>query len=308
MLSKFPPHFLPVFCLLFSSSMWGILWYPLRLLDEAGLGGLWATLVIYGAASLVGVWIMRAQWRDLLLHPGIMLLMVLSQAWCNVAFILAVLDGQVVRVILLFYLSPVWAILLGWMILGERLDRMGGLTLVMALIGAMVMLWDPSMGIPWPRDTADWLAISSGVGFALANVLIRKLQDVPVAVKTASTWFGVTIVVLLMIVSQGFELPNTSLEIVSYAVILGFFGIVSMTLAVLYGVTHMPISRSAVIMLFEVVVGAVSSLILTDEVMQRVEWIGGGLIVLAAYLSTRSHLNEQKLQSQQTVTCQRTGE
>ncbi len=294
MLSKPQLHFLPVLSLLFAAAMWGVIWYPLRLLEEAGLGGLWATLVMYSVASVVGLWLMRGRWYELRRHPWLLGVLMLSNAWCNIAFILAVLDGQVVRVILLFYLSPVWSILLGMVILGERLDRVAITTLVLALLGAAVMLWEPSMGMPWPQDTSEWLAISSGIGFALANVMVRKLQDVSIPVKTASTWFAVTLLALLWLSVSDATLPDASLVTIGYAVMLGLFGVVLMTLAVLYGVTHMPISRSAVILLFEVVVGAVSSLLLSNEVIQAVEWFGGGLIVLAAYLSTKSHLNEQK--------------
>ncbi|MCR4300289.1 MAG: DMT family transporter, partial [Sulfuricaulis sp.] len=54
------------------------------------------------------------------------------------------------------------------------------------------------------------------------------------------------------------------------------------------GVTHMPVHRSAVLALIELVAGAVSQQLLTDEVVSIREWIGGGLIVLGAYLSARS--------------------
>jgi len=128
-------------------------------------------------------------------------------------------------------------------------------------------------------------------------VLVRKLQDVSIQVKTASTWFGVTTLALVWVISSGISLPDTSWYTIGYAALLGGVGIVLMTLTVLYGVTHMPISRSAVILLFEVVAGAVSSQLLSNEVIQLVEWIGGGVIIWAAYLSTRSHLNEQKIQN-----------
>ena len=62
-----------------------------------------------------------------------------------------------------------------------------------------------------------------------------------------------------------------------------------MPLAVIYGVTRMPVHRSAVILLFELVAGAVSALLLTDEVILVREWVGGGLIILAAWLAARIH-------------------
>jgi drug/metabolite transporter (DMT)-like permease len=66
------------------------------------------------------------------------------------------------------------------------------------------------------------------------------------------------------------------------------FGILLMTVLVQYGVTHMPVHRSAVIALVELVVGAVSQQILTNEVVTTQEWVGGVLIVTGAYLAARA--------------------
>ena len=70
----------------------------------------------------------------------------------------AVLDGNILRVLLLFYLAPVWATFLGVYFLGERLTQRSWLVLAVAMAGALTMLWSPEMGWPWPRDGADWLA------------------------------------------------------------------------------------------------------------------------------------------------------
>jgi drug/metabolite transporter (DMT)-like permease len=65
-----------------------------------------------------------------------------------------------------------------------------------------------------------------------------------------------------------------------------------MTVAVQYGVSHMPVHRSAVILLFELVIGAVSSLLLTDEVVLIREWVGGIMIITAAYLAAHIHARD----------------
>jgi len=57
-------------------------------------------------------------------------------------------------------------------------------------------------------------------------------------------------------------------------------------------VTHMPVHRSAIILLFEIVVGAASSLLLTNEVVHSREWIGGALVMLAAYLTAVQHVKK----------------
>ena len=44
---------LPIISLLYSAAYWGIVWYPLRLLEAEGLSGLWQTLISYTAAFAV---------------------------------------------------------------------------------------------------------------------------------------------------------------------------------------------------------------------------------------------------------------
>ena len=279
--------FFPVLALLWAATFWGAVWYPLRLLETAGLNGLWTTWVIFAVAALPGVWMSWSKRAELLEQPGLLLLIALANGWLNVAFVLAVLDGNVVRVLLLFYLSPLWSTLLAWWWLGEKPSRFGLATLGLAMIGALFMLWNPSLGFPWPQDKADWFAITAGMGFSLSNVAMRRLKHLSDPLKAAVSWWGVVVVVGGWLLLTQAPLPNISNNAWIGAVVLGGVGIFSTTLAVVYGVTKMPVHRSAVILLFELVVGAVSAQWLTDEIVTPVEWFGGGLIMLAAYLSAK---------------------
>ncbi len=285
-------HLLPVLSLLFTATLWGVVWYPLRLLEAAGLGGLWSSLLSYGAALTVFLWVFVRDRQLAAAHIRPLLLLGLAAGWCNVAFVMAVLDGNVVRVLLLFYLSPFWAVCLGWLLLGERLDRQAMLVFVIAVIGALVMLWNDQLGVPWPQASADWLAVSSGFAFALSNVYVRRLQDVNVWLKSACSWAGVVLVALLWIAFRHSPVPQVGGAVYLGAVGLGLGGFLLMTVAVQYGVSRMPVHRSAVILLFELVVGAVSSLLLTDEIVLAREWLGGGLIIMAAWLAARIHARE----------------
>jgi drug/metabolite transporter (DMT)-like permease len=289
-----PSHpLLPVISLLFSATLWGLVWYPLRLLEINGLAGAWSALVSYGAALLACAWVFVRESRAVAENLAYLLLMGLAAGWCNVAFIMAVLDGTVVRVLLLFYLSPFWAVCLGWLLLGERLDMRSVLVFVIAVCGAMVMLWDTSLGAPLPSGTADWLAVSSGFAFALSNVFVRKLHHVTVLLKSVSSFLGVVLVAAAWIAVMRTGMPAVVPVMFGWAVLLGLGGFLVMALTVQYGVTHMPLHRSAVILLFELVVGAVSALLLTDELVLPREWIGGGMIVLAAWVAAYIHTGEQ---------------
>lgn len=269
--------------------MWGVVWYPLRLLEQQGLSGAWSALVSYGAALSLFLWVFMRESGSLRLNVRTLLLMALSAGWTNVAFIMAVIDGNVVRVLLLFYLAPFWAVCLGWLMLDERLDRRSLQVFVIAVIGAFIMLWNEDIGLPWPADRADWLAVSAGFAFALSNVFVRRMQDVSVQLKSACTWGGNVLVALAWILVSSAALPDVGIVVFGWAVVLGLCGFMVMTLLVVYGVTRMPVHRSAVILLFELVAGAVSSLLLTDEHILAREWIGGGMIILAAWLAARIH-------------------
>jgi len=279
---------LPVVSLLVTAVLWGIAWYPLRIAENHGLSGLWTTLIVFVAAMLIGLALFWRQLPEFRQAPLLLFVLAMMNGWLNVAFVLAVIDGNVVRVILLFYLSPVWSTLLGWWWLDEKLSGLSIVTLVVAMLGAMVMLWDPSLGFPWPQDFTDWLAITSGIAFSISNVTIRKLQGISIRTKSMAAWVGVAVVASVWILLTHHELGQVAGVVYFWTVLIGVTMIFIVTFAVQYGVTHMPVYRSAIILLFELIAGAVSSQLLSDEVIGMVEWIGGGMIMLAAYLSARS--------------------
>ena len=273
--------------LLFAASFWGSIWYPLRQLEAAGLGGLWAICIVYGTATLAAALLAWPRWAELRTHPWLLALLALAGGWMNTAFVLAMLEGNVVRVLLLFYLSPLWSTLLGWWWLGERPSRGGWLTLALATLGAVAMLWDPRLGLPWPQGRADWLALSAGLTFSLSNVLLRRLQHLSESLRLFVGVGGVLLVIGVWLGVAGPDLPAVGAAVWGGAILLGGLGVFLAGFVTVYGVSHMPVHRSAIIMLFELVAGVVSSQWLTDEVVTGVEWLGGGLIVLGAYFAAR---------------------
>jgi len=252
----------------------------------------WLTLTLYATAFVASL---PFTWRALpefARRPWLLLLLMLAAGWTNIAFVEAVLHGNILRVLLLFYLSPLWAVIMGRIVLREILSRNALISLLLAMSGALIMLWDQKIGVPWPRDSVDWFALSAGFAFALSNVLVRKMEDISVPMKSASVWAGVVLVALIVIPLLQLETPRLTHGIFAGAVGLGLFGILIMTVLVQYGVTHLPVHRSAVLALIELVAGALSQQLLTDEIVSLREWAGGALILVGAYLSARATTNE----------------
>ncbi|MEX2516400.1 MAG: DMT family transporter [Gammaproteobacteria bacterium] len=280
---------LPVFSCLLAATLWGIFWYPLRQMEALGVPGLWAILVVYIFASVAvapWLWRQRAAFRQI--SPDL-LVIGLAAGWCNLAFALAVLEGTVVRVLLLFYLAPMWTILLGIVILRERPGRQDGITLAIAMFGALIMLW-PGL-VDWSDGVsrADGFAITAGLAFALTNVMVRKAGDQPIALKMIAAWLGVLVLTVSAIILTANPFPVAATAGGWWlAALFGLFGMTLMTFTAQYGVTYLPIYHSAILFLFEVVAGAVSAWLLTSEVVTVHEWVGGSLVMLAAWLSARA--------------------
>ena len=110
---------LAAWALVLNALVWGLSWWPFRELQQAGLHPLWATALIYGV-TLAGLTLARPRLWGLLLRHPMLLALVLASGLTNVGFNWAVATGDVVRVVLLFYLMPAWSVLAAWALLGER--------------------------------------------------------------------------------------------------------------------------------------------------------------------------------------------
>jgi drug/metabolite transporter (DMT)-like permease len=278
-----PASSAPTWALLFGAATWGVLWYPYRLLAQAGLDGIWSTVLTYAAALALGAALFRRDAAALRFSP-LAILMGLAVGWSNLAYVQGVLEGEVMRVLLLFYLAPLWTVPLARVILGERLDRAGMAVMALAFAGAMTMLWRPEAGVPWPSSRAEWFGLSAGFLFALGNTLVRRLQELTDAAKSMWIWIGVTVMGIAYLPQSrlgaraAWDAAMASAGLIAAVAV----SIVAMSLALQYGLSRTPANRAIVILLFELVVAAVASYLLAGETLRVQDWIGGALIVAAA--------------------------
>lgn len=299
-MSLLPPvrQTLAIVTLLYSATLWGLFWYPFRLLENLGISGLLATCLAYTLPLLAsGWWYGRAVWQARA-HGLWLLILGLASGWSNVGYVLGVLDGEVMRVLLLFYLSPLWTVVLARLWLPERLTVLGWLVIVLSLGGAAVMLWEPGR-LPLPANAAEWLGLSAGVTFALSTVAGRHLgPTVSEGVKTVAVWAGVAALTALGLVFYPSALP-TSLDPASWPraavwLLLGLaVAIGTVTYAVQYGVARIPSTQASVIFLSELIVAALAAYWLTDERMSGREWLGAAMILAASLFSGRMQATTQ---------------
>jgi drug/metabolite transporter (DMT)-like permease len=278
---------MPVAGVLSGALVWGLIWYPYRALQDAGVSGPMATFITYLLAILCGAFMLPRVWRERSTFGWWAFLLILSAGWANLGYVLGMLHGEVMRVLLLFYLAPVWTVLFSWWLLGERLNRYGYFVVALSLSGAMVMLWEPDIGLPLPQNLSEWLGLSAGMGFALSNVTSRRAEHLSVEAKSFSLWFGTAMLTLPLLLWQGGVVEQISVISAHSWAMLAVMGLVlcATSFAVQYGVTHLSANRAVVLFLFELVIAAISSYFLADEAMDLRDWIGAPLIVSASLLS-----------------------
>ena len=281
---------LPVAALMVNAFTWGVSWWPFRQLEAQGLHPLWATVLIYALAVALIVVLRPAAVAHLLKTP-VLWVLVLAAGTTNATFNWAVTIGDVVRVVLLFYLMPLWAVLLARLLLGERLTPMAMARVAMALGGAAVVLWPADGGLPLPQSLPDWLGVIGGFSFALNNVMLRREAHQPEAARALAMFFGgaaVAGVLAAVLSAQGSVAlpPAPAWGWVAGALALAVL-FLGGNLALQYGAARLPANVTAVVMLTEVLFASVSAVLLGAGSITPTLALGGALILGAALLSAR---------------------
>jgi drug/metabolite transporter (DMT)-like permease len=274
---------LPVVVLLFSSVLWGLSWWPLKAFAAAGLSGPMLALLSYGAVGLAGLpWLLRQrpQWLP---QARLLLAIALIGGWGNAAFVGAMVLGSVVRVMLLFYLAPVWSVLGGWLFLGEAISRRRAAAVALALAGAFLVVGGlDALAAPW--SAADLLALSAGLGFAGNNIVSRAAQAVPTASKTVALCLGCALASGLLLARAGKPLVWPSPALIGGLAAYAFGGLLLVTATWQWSVTRLEAGRSGVIAIAELFTAVLSATWIGNEHLLPREWIGGALIAAAALL------------------------
>ena len=271
--------------------IWGVSWWPLKSLQNSGLHPLWATAAIYMLVSAGMLIFYRQSGRALLANPHLWFL-ALASGLTNVGFNWAVTVGDVVRVVLLFYLMPAWSVLVAWVLLGEKPTSGSLLRLVLAMAGVLIVLKTPDSPWPFPQSGVDWLALMGGLSFAITNALLVKFNSSPSSARMLAMFSGgalLSIFVSVLGLLLGI-LPQPMLQAAGIPVFFGLcLAFIISNAALQYGAAGLMASTTAVLMLTEILFASVSAALLgAADFTPRIVW-GGGLIVVAALLAAMAH-------------------
>ena len=278
------PDLLPSFAIVLGGVLWGLFWIPIRMLGGYGLEGPWPGLVTYGACGLLLLPFLPKYWGQLKQDWQSLAITGLFTGTAFALYATSLLLTDVVRVLLLFYLSPAWSTMLGLAFLGERITRYRILALLFGFAGLLVVL-GAGVRFPWPSNLGDWLALASGASWAYGSLRLYKSGSVSTFEQLVVFILGgfAVLAVGAAFGSQVFG-PGPDLGTLAgagpLALVVGLF-MLPMLFLTIWPATRLSPGRVGILLMSEVVVGVVSAALFAGEVFGVREVIGT-LLILAA--------------------------
>ncbi|MDE0309567.1 MAG: DMT family transporter [Acidiferrobacterales bacterium] len=270
-----------------SGAIWGLFWIPIRQLDAGGISAAWTSLITFGIAGLLFLFVFFLQFRKTGRVPWNVFITGLIGGCSIVFYAIGFVLTEVVKTILLIYLTPIWSIILGRFMLNEKITPYRIAAIVCGLAGMIVIL-EVLNGEFRISNAGDLIALSAGVLWSLATIGIRKRPEVRVWEQVGAFYIGGALVALLFIIFpfQGLEKPPTLSAVTNSLLWIVIFLVVfvSAIFLVFWGAQRLSPARVGLLLMTDVVCGVVSAAILAGEPFGWTQVIGVVLIVSAAII------------------------
>ena len=268
-----------------SSCAWGLYWLPLRSIEQSGIVGSWSIVLVNACPLLILVPLIFFNLDKLKKYPKPIFFAGIMIGAAFTFYANGLVETSVIRATLLFYLSPIWSTIIGIIWLNERLTIARVISIIVALIGIIFLLYDFRDQETVILNFGDFSSILSGLFWALGASILKKWSKLPIIPLTAIVYFSTTsLSILLAIIVYKAPIPSLALIgqnfstafIWSVIVLLPSFCIIFRISQILFP------GRVGILMMSEVAVAVISAkILLPEEQMVILQWIGASAILLA---------------------------
>ena len=268
-----------------SSCAWGLYWLPLRSIEQSGIVGSWSIVLVNACPLIILVPLIFFNLDKFKKYPKPILFAGIMIGAAFTFYANGLVQTSVIRATLLFYLSPIWSTIIGIIWLNERLTIARVISIIVALIGLILLLYDFRNQETVMLNFGDFSSILSGLFWALGASILKKWSKLPIIPLTAIVYFSTTsLSILLAIIVYKAPIPSLALIgknfstafIWSVIVLLPSFCIIFRISQILFP------GRVGILMMSEVAVAVISAkILLPEEQMVILQWIGASAILLA---------------------------
>jgi len=286
---RHPHHFKIAIALAISAGAWGIYWLPQRILEEGGLTGGWGTIaqMIIGVILLLPIAIWRkVKGKTTGLEIPLTGFLIGGGFIC---YALSFLLTDVVRALILFYMTPIWTTIFEILFLKKRPGLERVLTLSLAL-GGLWIVFSKQTIIPLPENSGDWLALAGGALFSAGLVRLELIKtDGVFPIIFSFFFFGSIFNIVAGFLLKEYLGPVPPIEafvsMALFLIIISVFYFIPTGIVIFWSPSKLGAGLCSILFLSEIVVGVITSSILTNEPFGWREITGSILIVVGGVLA-----------------------
>jgi len=286
---RHPHHYKISIALAISAGAWGIYWLPQRILEDGGLTGGWGTIsqMIIGTLLLlpIAVWRLSKRKGTGLELPAMGILI----GGGFILYALSFLLTDVVRALIMFYMTPVWTTIFEIVFLKKKHGWQRIVSLSLAL-GGLWVVFGQGGNIPLPVNAGDWIALLGGVMFAGGMIRLEVIKTDGVFPIIFGFFFYGTLFNIaagLLLVDYLGPVPTIDafVSMTAFLIPLSIFYFIPTGIVILWAPTQIGAGICSILFLSEIIVGAVSSSILTDEPFGWRQVVGCSLIIIGGVVA-----------------------
>jgi len=268
------------------SFAWGLAWPAMKI--ALGEVSPWSfRLVGYVVGTGLMFALVRLKGRSAVLPAGPARLHVIASAFLTVLGFglfstFAQLTGMTSRVVIVAYSMPVWASLMGWLVLGERLNVVTILALVMCIGGLGVLIYPAAAS---GTALGLLLALASALSWAAGTIYLKwaRIKGDVIAVTAWQLLVSLIVIVACLPVFEGvphlWPLSPLALACLAYQGLIGTGLAYFMWFDV---VGRLPAATASLGTLLVPVVGIVSAVLVLGDRPTAADAVGFALIFAAA--------------------------
>ena len=205
--------------------------------------------------------------------------------------ILAVQTTSVANAMFLFAAAPFFAAVLGWLVLKEHVRNATWISMMAALVGIVIMVWE---GISIGRIIGNVAALISALGFAIFTISLRwkKLEDMLPTVFLAGLFAIIIAGALCQIKGYWLDVPKRDIWI---ALALGVFQVGAGLILYTLGSKVVPSAELALLSMTEVVFGPFWVWLFLGETAGVYTLLGGMILLIAIASNALSGLRRKPI-------------
>jgi drug/metabolite transporter (DMT)-like permease len=248
-----------------------------------GIAGEWATALLF-LACLPAVPLLATIARgELKAHWRALIWLALGNGTAFSLYSNAYAHTSIFNVIFLFYLSPIWSVLIARIWLRERIGptRIG---CVLIGLSGLVLMLSADGGWPIPRNIGDWMSLTCGIVWAVTAIAIRRNEQIGAAANAVAFFLGgIGPALLLALLTGAAEIPHVPEIAAGWPWLLGvaWLGWVPAQLLLFWGVKRISPVRTGILLMTELISGALTAAWLSGDPLSWQQALGGAMILAA---------------------------